>query len=331
VPEFVTPQERADVFVPTEMVEKPVDHPKPQAVTHDLAWQYAHRFETTAPDQYVVPGLPVRSQVASPFDVRSGAFHGVRSINGWSALRTAVSIPCGVSRFALGPGRNEANGRDELVDQETGYIYVGGWGAGPRGSPVDAGLQKSSAQAARDAYAVYWKYDRNAPVTSVERFPCGGPDVVMEFYPVDDHLLVFSTTGELRPGRRDTITILQETQSDDGWTPGGGSSRDGVILKRLVSIAQPSSWRGPSHANRFVDGSYFGVDSVSARTPRIVWRNCEIGRLLPPRIVPIYRPWTNALSWYPDIPGIYLDWPPFGIVRAVEGVCDAAGIALRKG
>jgi hypothetical protein len=246
-------------------------------------------------------------------------------------LRVAVSIPCGTSRFALGLGHNEVSGRDGLVDQETGYIYVGGWGAGPHGAPVDAGLQKSSAQAASDAYAVYWKYAGNRPVTSIERFPCGGPDVVLQFYPVDDGLLVFSATGELKRGRRETITVVQETRRDEGWTPSGGSARDGIILKRLVSIAQPSSWRGPGHANRFTNGSYFGLDSPSARTPRIVWRDCEIGRLYPPRIVPTYRAWSNTLNWYPETSGIYLDWPPFGVVRSLDGVCDAAGITLRNG
>jgi hypothetical protein len=330
-PAFVAAQERRDTFVPTETVERPEEHPTPQAQTRDLPWLYAHRFETPPPGQYFIPGLPVRSQVGSPFDVRSGAFHGVRSVNGWSALRVAVSIPCGVSRFALGPGHNEASGRDGLVDQETGYIYVGGWGAGSRGTPVDAGLQKSSAQAAFDAYAVYWKYAGNGPVTSIERFRCGGPDVVLQFYPVNDGMLVFSATGEVKRGRKETITVVQETRRDDGWTPSGGSARDGIILKRLVSIAQPSSWRGAGHATRFTNGSYFGVDSATARTPRIVWQDCEIGRVYPPRIVPTYRPWTNALNWYPDASGTYLDWPPFGVVRSVDGVCDAAGITLRNG
>ncbi len=329
--EFVSRDDGGGAFVPTATVGKPDAHPTPQTTQRDLAWLYAHRFDTPAPGAYRVPGVPVRSQVGSPFDIGSGAFHGVRSTNGWSAVRATVSIPCGASRFSVGPGRNEANGRDELVDQETGYEYVGGWGAGPRGAPVDAGLQKSSAQAARDAYAVYWKYAGNAPVTSVARFPCGGPDVVLELYPVTDQLLIFSATGVLDSGRHETITVIQETHRDDGWDPSGGSASDGIILKRLVSIAQPATWRGPGHLNRFTNGSYFGVDSFSSRTPRIVWRNCEIGRVAPPRIVPTYRSWTNDLNWYPRVPGIYLDWPPLAIVRSIEGVCDAAGIALRNG
>lgn len=316
------------LFVPTLAGPKPRP-PAKTAPAHDLAWLYAHRFD--APPA-ATPGVPVRSQVASPFDIDSGAFHGVRAVNGWSAVRVAVSIPCNVSHFVTGPGYDEVTGAPGIVDQETGYIYIGGWGAGPRGVSVDAGLQKSSAQSEHDDYAFYWKFASNKPITSEERFPCGGPDVVLELYPVSDTLLVFSATGIATDGQRHTFTAVQRTRPEDGWTPDGGSQSDGVILKRIVSIAQPFTWHersGIGRGDRFVSGSYFGVTGPQDLTPRIVWHDCELGRVVPPSIVPQYKPWTAARTWTSPVPGIYTDWPPYGVFHGSSGACDAAGIYLR--
>jgi hypothetical protein len=319
------------VFVPTQVVPKPTAPPAATARTPDLAWLYAHRFDVQQNDSRV-PGVPVRSQVTSAFDIDSGAFHGVRAVNGWSAIRASVSIPCGISHFVTGPGYNEVTGEPGIVDQETGYIYIGGWGAGPHGVSVDAGLQKSSAQSESDDYAFYWKYASNKPVTSDDRFPCGGPDVVLELYPVSESLLVFSATGVTADGQRHTFTAVQRTRPGDGWRPDGGSPGDGVILKRIVSIAQPYTWHrrsGIGRADRFVSGSYFGVSGPHDLTPRIVWRQCEIGRVAPPAIVPQYRPWTTAETWTSALPGFYTDWPPLGVFRRTDGACDATGIYLR--
>jgi hypothetical protein len=319
------------LFVPTQAGPKP----KPLTVASggalDLAWLYAHRFDVPV-DGARVPGVPVRSQVASAFDIDSGAFHGVRAVNGWSAIRVSVSIPCGVSHFVKGPGFNEVTGAPGIVDQETGYIYIGGWGAGSSGVSVDAGLQKSSAQAERDDYAFYWKFASNKPVTSAERFPCGGPDVVLELYPVSNALLVFSATGVAEDGQRHTFTAVQRTRPSDGWWSDGGSPGDGIILKRIVSIAQPYTWHrksGIGRSDRFVSGSYFGVAGPHDLTPRIVWKQCEIGHIVPPSIVPAYHPWTGTQTWTSPVPGIYTDWPPLGVFHRAEGACDAAGIYLR--
>jgi hypothetical protein len=318
-------------YVPTQAGAKPATHIVKQAAPFDLAWLYAHRFDAPRDDRRM-PGVPVRSQVGSPFDIDSGAFHGVRAVNGWSAVRVSVSIPCGVRHFVTGPGYNEVTAAPGIVDLETGYIYIGGWGAGPRGVSVDAGLQKSSAQSEHDDYAFYWKFAANKPITSEERFPCGGPDVVLELYPVADSLLVFSATGVATDGNRHTFTAVQHTRPDDGWAPEGGSRDDGVILKRIVSIAQPYSWHkrsGLGRPDRFVSGSYFGVAGPHDLTPRIVWRHCEIGRVEPPSIVPQYKQWTSSQTWTSQVPGIYTDWPPLGVFRGSEGACDAAGIYLR--
>jgi hypothetical protein len=319
-----------NLFVPTQAGPKPSPPHKASAAGRDLAGLYAHRFDTERDDH--TPGVPVRSQVASPFDIDSGAFHGVRAVNGWSAVRVSVSIPCNVSHFVTGPGYNEVTGAPGIVDLETGYIYIGGWGAGPRGVSVDAGLQKSSAQSENDDYAFYWKFASNKPITSEERFPCGGPDVVLELYPVSDSLLVFSATGIASDGQRHTFTAVQRTRPEDGWSPDGGSSGDGIILKRIVSIAQPWTWHkrsGVGRSDRFVSGSYFGVRGPHDLTPRIVWHDCELGHIVPPAIVPQYHTWTPAQTWTSSVPGIYTDWPPLGVYRAHDGACDAAGIYLR--
>ncbi len=322
-------------YVPTSDVQKPSDDPTPTTIVnrHDPAWMYAHRFETPDPtvaEDVRIPGIPVRSQVASPFDIRSGAFHGVRAVNGYSAVRAEVSIPCGVRHFVTGPGVNEVTGQPGDVDLETGYIYIGGWGAGPRGVAVDAGLQKSSAQAMSDEYAFYFKYASNKPITSA-RFPCGGPDVILELYPLTDRLLVFTATGVLENGTRSTLTIVQKTDPADGWTPQGGTRSDGIIIKRIVAIAQPASWRQASNrlaATRFISGTYFGVDGPHDRTPRILWKNCEIGSVSPSAHYPEYRAWLPTLNWSPRISGIYLDWPPLGVVHKPNAGCDAIGILL---
>ncbi len=93
-------------FVPTMTYAKPDARPKPRVEKHDLTWMFEHRFVKPAPDDDRVPGTPARSEVASPFDIDSGAFHGVRTLNGFSAERVTVSIPCGVSHFTKGAGFN---------------------------------------------------------------------------------------------------------------------------------------------------------------------------------------------------------------------------------
>jgi hypothetical protein len=245
-----------------------------------------------------------------------------------------VSIPCGASHFATGYGYNEVTRSNGIVDQETGFVYIGGWGAGPRGVAVDAGLQKASAQAEDDDYAFYFKYANNHPITYPIRFPCGGPDPILELYPISNSLLLFSITGVTDQHRRMTLTIIQQTREEDGWTPSGGSSSDGIILKRIVAIAQPASWRsffGLLHRDRFLNGSYFGVNNATDRTPRIKWQSCEIGRVAQRAIEPQYREWSNRETWYPATSGIYLDWPPADVFRSTNGLCDAIGISLQSG
>jgi len=328
------PVSASSAYVPTSTVAKPADHPTPAPmVTHDAVWLFNHRFDSPPPNpdgSLNIPGAAVRSQVSSPFDTRTGAFHGVRTVNGYSAVRTVVSIPCGSSRFAQGPGYNVVTGKKGKVDLETGYVYIGGWGAGPNGTPVDAGLQKSSSQAVNDSYTFYFKYASNKPITSSQRFACGGPDVTLEMYPATNSLLIFSATGAIA-GKVQTLTIAQRTQPQDGWSPTGGSRTDGIILKRIVAIAQPDLWNTDTAAgeSRFSNGSYFGIPSPKNPKPDIIFTRCDIGRVQPPANTPTYKPWTQADTWTPHQPGIYVDWPPPSVFHATAGVCDGAGIYLR--
>ena len=322
------------LFVPTQPPPKPAPRPSVAKTGMDLAWLYAHRFDSGSDDRRG-PGIPVRSQVGSPFDIDSGAFHGVRAVNGWSAVRVAVSIPCGARHFQTGPGYNEATREQGIVDQETGYIYIGGWGAGPRGVSVDAGLQKSSAQSLHDDYAFYWKFASNKPITSEDRFPCGGPDVVLELYPVSPTLLVFSVTG-IFAGRPTPYVHGRAAYAAGGRlgtgrpvraTTGSSSSASSRSLSRgAVGTCRKS---GVSRTDRFSSGSYFGVAGPHDLTPRIVWSHCEIGHVVPGAIAPQYTSWSSSQTWTSPVPGIYTDWPPLGVFRGREGACDAAGIYLR--
>jgi len=123
--------------------------------------------------------------------------------------------------------------------------------------------------------------------------------------------------------------MVQRTLPSDGWIPSGGSRTDGVILKRIVAIAQPNSWHHDErHRNRFADGSYFGITSPTDRKPRIVFKSCELGRVAPKSNVPTYKPWTLSKTWSPGTSGMYLDWPPLGVSRTKSSACDAAGIYL---
>ena len=257
-------------WVPTSTISKPLPVPPATNDQGDVAYQYAHRFDTPAPDDTSVPGIPVRFQRSTVSDPHSGPFHGVRALNGFSAERVVVSIPCGVRQFVQGPGFNEVTRSRGNIDQETGYIYIGGWGSGPYGVAVDAGLQKSSAQAERDEYSFYFKYNTAAPITSDMRFPCGGPDVVLELYPVANDLLLFSASGVNRAGKRVTLVVVQKTQPGDGWAPSGGSSADGIILKRVVSIAQEDYVQRSPRAST--------AAPISGSTRRTVPRRASFGR-----------------------------------------------------
>ena len=180
---------------------------------------------------------------------------------------------------------------------------------------------------------MYFKYANNHPITFPIRFPCGGPDPVIELYPVTNNLLVFSITGMTDMHRRMTLTLVQHTRPEDGWSPDGGSPADGIILKRVVAIAQPPQWKfffGLFHRDRFSNGSYFGVNGPNDTTPRIVWRSCEIGRVKPSSTTPEYQGWNDAATWHPTKPGIYLDWPPADVSRRTDAGCDAVGISLRR-
>jgi len=240
-----------------------------------------------------------------------------------------VAIPCNAAHFYVG---RRGNARAAPADLETGYIYVGGWGAGSSGIAVDAGLQKSSQQAAREDYAPYWKYGTDNPVSfpHAHRFPCGGPDVTLEFYPLTAEVLYFSASGMSTEHRRVTYTFVQLTRRSDGWLPDGGGSGTGIILKRIVSIAQPREWHKSSPQNDvfYRDGSFFGVTATD-NNPRLRWTSCEIGKVSVDG-APLFRRWTDRETW--SGLSTVQDWPATAILKGRDpGVCDAVGIDLRRG
>jgi len=290
------------IFYVPGSVPKPAPHPTPAP--------------TTGPG-----GHPVWSQKEAAFAQNTGAFHGIRTLNGWSGVRATVSIPCGAAKFAVSGAR----------DVETGYIYTGGWGAG-HGTAVDAGLQKSSLQNSRDDYAMYWKYDGDAPVTvdyinKNLRFPCGNDGVELNLFPASKTLLLFSASGIIQNHQQLTFTIAQLTSASDGWLPIGGSSDDGIILKRMITIAQSPKTVAQNRQN----GSYFGIFSNGSTTPLIQWSSCLVGRSRDPVNDTIaYSVWNSSNTW--SASSAVVNYPPHSVVvRNPSGsICDQAAIDLGR-
>jgi len=241
-----------------------------------LTQKKPHRMSRAKSSQQ---GTKSATQVDVPFDVKTGAFYGVRSLNGYSAERASVTVPCKAAAFNVGSDGH---------DLETGYVYIGGWGAGRGydGTPVDAGLQLSSGQyvSPYGAYSIYWKWGSNKPITLRQRFKCGTQKVALELYPLTDHLLVF--TARVQNGSQsEAYAIVQETLDTDGWVRSGGTSVDGMILKRMTSIAQPPAWRSASSSEEAnTDDSRFGP---------ILWATPLIGRV-DDNGLPRYDLWTSA-------------------------------------
>jgi len=309
--------------------EKPNDFPAPQQVALGETPSPFERLIQSKDVHSGVPsphGPPVASFVTSPFDTRTGVFSALRAANGWSSVRVVVDIPCATSHFVQDPATN--------ADEEVGYIYIGGWGAGPNTSAVavDAGLQLSSHQAAHEAYSAYFLYDSNEPITFPERFPCGTEPVTLEMYPLTSHLLMFVASGRTQSGRT-AITFLQRTADADGWWPNGGTAKDGIILKRVVSIAQRKDLTSASSPiNRLRDGSYFGVSSISATGPGIRFLTCQIGRVDPSTRAPGYITWTrdSAATWHPKTGNTFQDFPTSAVSHIGDGGCDHVFIRLAR-
>lgn len=266
------------------------------------------------------PGVVIKKQSDAPFDLRSGALHGVRSKNGYSGLSAYVSIPCG--------------GRATL-EHEIGFIYVGGWGAGNFGTAVDAGLQASTKKSrSGDNYAFYWLYEGyRAPnahaITYPEnlRFPCGSDRVHIVFYPISDTLLYYSARGMIN-GHSVTLAVVQVTDKQDGWWPRGGSSDDGIILKRMVTIAQPPEWNTPGPGFRKDarrHNAWFGIGTDGR--PLITWSDCRIGHTSDGTTG--LSPWTSAETWKSSTA---ISNYPIGAVKVANapGTCEAVGIDLKK-
>ena len=315
-----------------EVVTIPAQPPKPQSLTRQPT-PAGSAFNTEAP-----PGL---AQLDAPFAYDTGALHAVRSINGYSALHLNISIPCGTGHFQSAHGS----------DTETGFVYVGGWGSGDSGTPVDAGLQKSSSQKiGPEDYAAYWKYDNNPPITAWPRFDCGARDITIEFYPLANDLLYFSARGHVEGGATITVALVQVTLPSEGWRRDGGSSSNGAILKRMITIAQPPSraatmphfgqsltgdvlFRYVQQLPRLRNGSYFGLVHGSG-APALHWSDCRIGRV-GANGLPQFVTWSRKQIFNAGATNGFYDLPPRnpysrGVISQWTKNEDTAAIDLRS-
>ena len=123
---------------------------------------------------------------------------------------------------------------------------------------------------------------------------CSGAQ--LEFYPVSRTLLRYTVRGEGDDGNPISLTILQEVADADGWWPSGGGKKDGVILKHLISIAQPPTWHAGHHPRAWRSDSYFGVSQSDSQTPLIRWQKCEIGTVDASGL-PHYELWDSTKSF----------------------------------
>ena len=207
------------------------------------------------------------------FDFSTGAIHGARTKPGWSLLTADVGLPCESGRFwKIGD-----------TTDETGYIYTGGWGGRTTGPPVDAGFQYS---VVHDNYSLIIKYDGDKSIHSFDRlarFECG-QTIPIRFSALPNGAIHISARGKVADPKQTEpvwLTIVWMAPAGDRWQIGGGGSSNGIVLKRMTTIAQPPEWnsrRLPPGAppDRLADGSYFG--SHGDGRPLVLWSNVKIGR-----------------------------------------------------
>ncbi len=228
---------------------------------------HQYSFESTAG---VAPSPPPGFEY-----VGTGPYFGNYSKPGYSGVRGYVYLPCKAASLKM-------SGKDAL---ETGYVYVGGFGAGNNSTAVDAGFQESSIHDGSEAdnYALVVKYQNKSGMDHwTNRFSCD-QEVYYSFETISPTLLVINATGEAwfkHNKKYATGQVPIHPNPGDGWDPSGrvpGITDDAVVVKRMVSIAQPPEWSSFINGNRnwFRNGSYFG-HRAGNRTPLVHWRGCEV-------------------------------------------------------
>jgi len=169
-------------------------------------------------------------------------------------------------------------------------VYVGGFGGGDDGTAVDAGFQESSVHdgSKRDNYALIFKYQGQSGEQGwSNRFVCD-QEVTYSFETISPNQLLLTASGFTWVNNNRVMEpnahVSEQPALRDGWSPSGGilgSLEFGIVVKRMVSIAQPKSWTSDAHYRNtwYKDGSYFGHSSGST-APLIHWRACEVGRVM---------------------------------------------------
>jgi hypothetical protein len=158
---------------------------------------------------------------------------------------------------------------------ETAFAYVGGWGVGEAGRAVDAGFQRSNAY---DDYAAFIRAQAFPQISKEPRFVCGHP-VDFRFYAASNTELRFWARGVTAHNRVTAVEARLQHPAAYGWPANGGGTSDGVVLKRMTTIAQNNATEElPSGTSWNADGSYFGHYAGDKR-PAVNWSNLVVGQV----------------------------------------------------
>lgn len=236
---------------------------------------------------------------------------------GYSYVDGNMFLPCRAAKLRTG--------------YETGFVYVGGWGAGATGKAVDAGFQHS---AFFDDYLVMIRAQGYKQVPANPRLSCGH-FVSFQFSAASDTELKFAARGraekvatDVHGGKRiesiagTTVLVAHLTHTASfNWPASGGGSYDGIVLKRMTTIGQKNIQAALSDDSSWDrDDSYFG-HYQKGRSPEVKWSNLRLGRIsLRGQLIDVV-PW-NAAHTYSGSNGEIIDYPDnASIVWHSCGVC----------
>jgi hypothetical protein len=237
----------------------------------------------------------VRAKAVSPVFLRtfagSGPYRRVLARPGYSYVSGTVFLPCDVARLR--------------PSFETAFAYVGGWGAGRDGTAVDAGFQRSNEF---DDYATFLRAQGYRQLSGGVRFRCNHA-VAFAFYAATDTELRFQARGYTERGRDESVAIRLRHDARFGWPRNGGGTTDGIVLKRMTTIAQSDAVAALPYGSTWdTDGSFFGHYAGDVR-PRIHWSRMTLARIAPDGRPAGITPWGAAQTEeaggevfdYPDI------------------------------
>lgn len=172
----------------------------------------------------------------------SGAYRRVYSLPKFSYMSAEVYLP---SSKAADVGYGDK-------DNETAFIYAGGWGSS--GQAVDAGFQHSPTF---DNWSLFMKLPGKGEVEYQGPRMKSDQMVKLTFRVSAPNVLEVTARGVTMNNREETLKMqIGPADGVDGWNPDGVDQ----VLKRMTSIAQ-------NHEN-FKTGSFI---------KRVEWKNAVIG------------------------------------------------------